>query len=193
MDLSTLPEALRYAILILCITAIVGVAGAVTLLVVAARQIAELEVPEDADFFETLQIVPITIPLAIDFLDLAFDFLSAPITWVILELLGLRSLQMVSLFEGIIPGTQPIPTLTIAWVVARMMKRRNRQSPLRSALRDRELQARAGYSRLSGGSSLADKYRRRALGAGSVDTVDGEYYEEDMDEPPPDYFEEGGP
>jgi len=88
--------------------------GAIALLVVAARQVAQIEVPEDADFFETLQLIPITVPLALDLLDMAFDVFSAPISWIILEMLGLRALQMITVFEGLIPGTQIIPTLTAA-------------------------------------------------------------------------------
>ncbi|MBN1313360.1 MAG: hypothetical protein JXB30_18280 [Anaerolineae bacterium] len=149
-------------VLVACMAA--ALVGAVALLIIAARQVAQIEVPEDADFFETLQVVPITVPLAIDLLDMAFDFLSAPITWIILEMLGLRALQMVTVFEGLVPGTQLIPTLTVAWVVAKWMKNKKRQSPLRAALHDYQLQSQGQYGRLGGPSGgLADRYRRQGL------------------------------
>ncbi|MBN1428919.1 MAG: hypothetical protein JXB07_11085 [Anaerolineae bacterium] len=157
---------------------------AVALLIVAARQVAQIEVPEDADFFETLQAVPITVPLALDLLDMAFDVFSAPISWVILELLGLRSLQMITVFEGLIPGTQIIPTLTIAWIVAKVMKKRGHQSPLRDALHDYQLQNQGQYGRLgSPRGALVDRYRQKALLPGDESSDDmmleGEYDEMD--------------
>ncbi len=190
MDLSTI-ESVRLgdALIVLAICMATALIAAIALLVVAARQIARIEIPEEADFFETLQHIPITVPLALDLLDLVFDFFSAPISWVILELLGLQSLQMVTIFESLIPGTQVIPTMTIAWFIARMMKRKKR-TELRSALHDYQLgQRRLRYSQLHSGSSpIADQYRRRALPAPYDDPIDGEYFEEDLDEPPPGHF-----
>jgi hypothetical protein len=159
----------------------VSLVGAIALLVVAARQVAEIEVPEGADFFETLQIVPITVPLALDLLDMAFDVFSAPISWIILELLGLRALQTITVFESLIPGTQLIPTLTIAWFIAKAMKKKVRQSPLRGALRDYQLQSQGQFGRLGGPTGdLAERYRRKALlPAGDEPLedgmIDGEY------------------
>lgn len=170
--------------------------GAIALLVVAARQIADIDIPENADFFETLQHVPLTVPLALDLLDMAFDIFAAPISWVILELLGLQSLQLVTVFEGLIPGTQLVPTLTIAWVISRLM-RKKRPTEMRSALRDYQLAERSErYGRLRNGrASVADYYRRKALPAPN-DIIEGEYYErgeyyeEDLDEPDPQYYDE---
>lgn len=186
----TVIEFLRQSafIIVLCIGG--AALAAVALLIAAARQLRDLEIPEDADFFETLQHVPITIPLALDLLDLAFDFFGAPIAWVLLELLGLQALQVITVFEGIIPGTQLIPTLTLAWVIARMM-RNKRRTPLRSALQDYELaQRQQRYSQMGTGRAAVDKYRQRSL-PGPDDIVEGEYYEEDWgEEPPVDYYED---
>lgn len=163
----------------------VSLIGAIALFIIAARQVSEIEIPEGADFFETLQAIPITVPLALDLLDMAFDVFSAPISWIILELLGLRPLQMITVFEGLIPGTQLIPTMTIAWVVSRVMKKKIRQSPLRGALHDYQLQSQGQFGRLGGGGgSLVDRYRRKALLPGGSDTlgsniIDGEYDEID--------------
>lgn len=163
----------------------VSLIGSIALFIVAARQVAEIEIPEGADFFETLQVVPITVPLALDLLDMAFDVFSAPISWIILELLGLRALQMITIFEGLIPGTQILPTMTLAWFIARVMKKKVRQSPLRGALHDYQLQSQEQFGRLGGGrGDLAGRYRRKALlPAGdddlSGDMIDGEYDEID--------------
>lgn len=191
MDLSMIQNIdLREALLVLVICMAAALVGAVALLIAAARQIANIEIPEDADFFETLQHVPITVPLALDLLDMAFDIFAAPISWVILELLGLRALQLVTVFEGLIPGTQVIPTMTIAWVIARMM-RRKRPTELRTALHEYQLEeSRARYGELRRRQPLlADQYRRRSLPAPGDDAIEGDYFEEDLDEPPPEYFE----
>jgi hypothetical protein len=54
----------------------------------------------------------------IDLLDFALDFLAAPISWIILDRLGLKALRGVSMLESLVPFTQAIPTMTIArnWV-----------------------------------------------------------------------------
>lgn len=181
----------------------------ITLLITAWQHVIELDIPPDADFFETLQMIPISVPIALDLLDLAFDVFSAPISWVILELMGLRALQMITVIEGIIPGTQLIPTMTIAWFVARGMKRKNRgDTPFRSALRDAQGQSQGQYGSLGpGGSrqdslSLRNKYRSQDLlpsggandplgappprrtripsgGIGSTDVIEGEFTTDD--------------
>lgn len=172
-----------------------ALAGAVALLVVASKQIADIEIPEGADFFETLQHLPITVPLALDLLDMAFDVFAAPISWVILELLGLQALQMITLFEGLIPGTQLIPTMTIAWVIARMMKKKPK-SELQRSLHEYQLEQRIQARRRQ-----LQSYRRDALPAPDLstprsssssdqDVVEGEYFEEDMDHVPLDDDEE---
>ncbi len=192
MDLSTVPDLIRESLLIIVICMGAALIGAIALLVLAARQITELDIPEDADFFTTLQSVPITVPLALDLLDLAFDIFAAPISWIILEFLGLQALQMITVFEGLVPGTQLIPTLTIAWFISKGMKNK-KPTKTRSALEQYQLERQQRVGELSAQSqSRADRYRRMALPDpfDREDIVEGEYYEEDLDEPPPDFFEE---
>ncbi len=162
MDLNNIP--LRDALIVLALIGGALVAAAVALLVLAARQIQQLEIPENADFFETLQAIPITVPIALDLLDAVFDVFSAPISWVILELLGLGQLKVITLVEGLIPGTQLIPTMTLAWVVARWT--RSRRTPFREALRQHELNTRGQYPRLTR-RSRGDLGSPRALPSGS--------------------------
>ncbi len=97
----------------------VSVTLAVVLLILTYRRLKRIEVPANADFFTTLRHVPISLVLILDLLDFGLDFLGAPVGWVILSQLGLESLRGVTLVEGLIPGTQIVPTLTVAWLLAK--------------------------------------------------------------------------
>lgn len=130
--------------LILIVLGVVALGG-ILLLITAGRQVRNIDIPPDADFFETLRLVPITIPLALDMLDFAFDIFAAPVAWIILELMGLKSLQFITVMEALIPGTQILPTMTIGWVIARSSK--NEQRITEAEIRLRERQARSGEGR----------------------------------------------
>ncbi len=175
----TVSEALTRGLVAFGVCAAIALVGAITLLVIAARQIMEVEVPEDADFFETLRAIPVTVPLALDLLDFAFDFFAAPIAWFVLEMLGLQALQMVTVFEGLIPGTQLIPTMTIAWLMVRAVKRKDKPSTLQTALRA-EQQRREGIYR-GGAQALAARYRQAPLLP--EDTVEADFIEEEEETP----------
>lgn len=95
---------------------------ALLLLIVVVRQVRKINVPPGADFQETLLLTPFSVVLMIDLLDLGLDVLAAPISWVILDRLGLKALRGVSAVEAVIPFTQPIPTMTLAWIGARVLK-----------------------------------------------------------------------
>ena len=97
----------------------VSVVLAVILIILTYRRLKHIEVPPNADFFTTLRHVPISLVLILDLLDFGLDFLGAPIGWLILSQLGLDSLRGVSLVEGLLPGTQILPTLTVAWLLAK--------------------------------------------------------------------------
>jgi len=99
----------------------VSVVLAALLLYIAIRQVKKIKVPPNTGFVATLQGTPFIVALGLDLLDLALDVLAAPVAWVILEYLGLKGLQAVSVIEGLFPGTQLIPTLTLSWIVARLM------------------------------------------------------------------------
>lgn len=90
------------------------------LITLAYRRIKHLDIPADADFVQTLHLVPLFLVLAIDLLDLTLDFLAFPFVWIILDRMGLNALRNVSAVESIIPFTQPIPTLTLAWIGVRL-------------------------------------------------------------------------
>jgi hypothetical protein len=98
------------------IAAILGM----TLLVATAAKVRRMNIPPDANFFETLRYTPLMVAVGLDLLDLAFDFLAAPISWFILDWMGLKALRGFAAFEALIPFTGIIPTMTIAWAIARL-------------------------------------------------------------------------
>jgi hypothetical protein len=53
---------------------------------------------------------------------LALDVFSAPIIWMILNRFGLQALRNVATIEALIPISGPVPTLTLAWLAARIFK-----------------------------------------------------------------------
>lgn len=93
---------------------------ALLLLFIVWRQVKRIDIPPDATFGETLKLAPFLVVVMVDLLDFALDFLAAPIAWIILDRLGLKALRGVSVVEAIIPFTQAIPTMTIAWIWVRL-------------------------------------------------------------------------
>lgn len=170
MDIYDMPvvEFLQASLLVIILVIVAVAAGGIALLVLAAQSVRELNIPEDADFFETMQAVPITIPIALDLLDLALDVFAAPISWFLLDMIGLGALKMVTVVEGLIPFTGPIPTMTIAWIGARYLVK-DKDTSARRTLRQQQLQAQDRYPRIdrSGRSSRADYYRNLALPPGA--------------------------
>ena len=115
---------------ILTITlAFMGVGLVLSLLLLGwiMMRIKSIHLPPDADALTALRATPFSVVLLLDLLDLTLDFLSAPFSWVLLGRLGLQPLRAVTVVEAVIPGTQVLPTMTIAWIVARLTDR-NRNS-----------------------------------------------------------------
>jgi hypothetical protein len=104
--------------LIACVT-IAGLFG-IMLLVLTAVSVRRMNIPQDAGFFETLQYTPFLVAVGIDLLDLGFDILAAPVVWLILNWMGLKALRGFAAFEALVPFTGLIPTMTIAWIIARL-------------------------------------------------------------------------
>jgi hypothetical protein len=102
----------------------IGLVLTTLLIVWILRSVRRVSLPEDADFFTALRATPLLIVLMLDLLDFSLDFLSAPISWPLLGHLGLTPLRQVTLIEELIPFTQAIPTMTLAWIAARFIRRR---------------------------------------------------------------------
>ncbi|NTU79549.1 MAG: hypothetical protein HGA45_09125 [Chloroflexales bacterium] len=85
------------------------------------RQIRQLRVPATAGFFATMHYVPLTLVILLDLLDFGLDIFAAPISWIVLDRLGLKGLRNKAAIEALIPFTQPIPTFTLSWVAARAL------------------------------------------------------------------------
>ncbi len=100
----------------------VSLALALIILLIVIRQVKKIDVPAGADFQETLRHTPFSVVLLIDLLDLGLDFLSIPFTWALLDKLGLKALRGVSVVEAAVPFTQPIPTMTLAWLGIKLIK-----------------------------------------------------------------------
>lgn len=113
-------EDLRTVGLFLAVSMGVSLTLAAILFVLVIRKLRRLNVPPDAGFGETLLYVPFLLVLFIDLLDWGLDVLAAPVSWVLLDRLGLRALRNVSTIEALIPFTQFIPMLTLSWIWVRL-------------------------------------------------------------------------
>jgi hypothetical protein len=91
------------------------------LLLLYVRRLRAIDIPPDATFAETLHYTPLLVVMTIDLLDLGLDFLAAPVSWAILDRLGLKALRGVATVEALIPGTQIIPTMTLCWFGVRLL------------------------------------------------------------------------
>ena len=98
----------------------VGLALSLILLVWVVKRVKRIQLPANADAMTALRATPFSIILLLDVLDLTLDFLSAPFSWVLLGYLGLQPLRAVTTVEAFIPGTQFLPTMTAAWIIARL-------------------------------------------------------------------------
>ena len=95
-------------------------------------RIRRINLPPEAGALEALRLTPLSVVVLLDLLDLGLDFLSAPVGWIILTRLGLGPLRGVTIIESLIPGTQFIPTMTLAWLFARYLdpNREQRRAPV---------------------------------------------------------------
>jgi hypothetical protein len=115
-------EDLRGIVIALLFIALIVLLLSGLLLIVSFRKMRTIDIPQGAGFAETLLYTPLLVVLAIDLLDLGLDFLSAPVSWVILDRLGLKALRGVATIEALFPGTQLLPTLTLSWIGARLFR-----------------------------------------------------------------------
>lgn len=112
----------------MAICLVVAVVG----LLLIVRQIRQLRVPRDADFFTTMRYVPFTLVVFLDLLDFGLDIFSAPISWIILDRMGLPNLRNKAALEAIIPITNVIPTFMLSWIAARVLNLGDPPDPYRA-------------------------------------------------------------
>ncbi|HVT61308.1 MAG TPA: hypothetical protein VHR45_23295 [Thermoanaerobaculia bacterium] len=114
---------------ILAVVLLLALALAVVVLVAAWRRLRRVRVSPHADFFTTVRAVPLSLVIGLDLLDIALDVFSTPITFLLLDRLGLRSLRNIATIKAIIPIVDAIPLLTLAWFAARLFKLGNPYDP----------------------------------------------------------------
>jgi len=113
-------EVIRNFGLIIFAMMAISLAMALFLFLVVVRRLRRLDVPPNAGFGETLLYTPFLVVVFIDLLDFALDILAVPFTWALLDRLGLKALRNIAAFEALLPFTQLIPTMTLAWFAARL-------------------------------------------------------------------------
>lgn len=100
---------------------IIAVLLGVLVLALVWRKLRRVHVPPNADFFTTVRAVPLGLVVGLDLLDMGLDVFATPIVWMVLSRFNLQSLRNVAAVEALVPFTQPVPTLTIAWFAARLL------------------------------------------------------------------------
>lgn len=110
----------RDILIILAGLFLVSITLSLILAALVVWRIKKIHLPPDADPITALRMTPLPVVIVLDMLDLSMDFLSAPVAWSILTYLGLRPLRLAAAVIGLIPGTQFLPMMTIAWFFARL-------------------------------------------------------------------------
>lgn len=109
---------LLYVLLLLIAAGLVAI---VALLFFVIWRVRRVHLPPGASFVIALRATPLSVVLLLDALDWSLDIFSAPFTWILLSRLGLAPLRGVAIVKDLIPFTNFVPAMTIAWVVVRML------------------------------------------------------------------------
>jgi hypothetical protein len=88
-------------------------------------RVKKINLPPGAGFVTAIRATPFVVVLLLDLLDFSLDIFAAPFAWTLVSYLGLAPLRGVTVIESLIPGTQVIPTMTMAWLLVRLADRRN--------------------------------------------------------------------
>jgi hypothetical protein len=117
---------LREFLIILAALFLISITLSLLLAAFIVWRIKKINLPPGADPITALRMTPLAVVIVLDVLDLSMDFLSAPVAWTILTYLGLHPLRMAAAIIGLVPGTQFLPMMTIAWFFARLGMRKRR-------------------------------------------------------------------
>lgn len=93
-----------------------------TLAIWIVLRIRRIDLPPGADFMTALRATPLIVVVVLDLLDFSLDIFSAPFTWAVLTYLHLAPLRLVAVVKDLIPVTNFIPLMTLAWLYARFKK-----------------------------------------------------------------------
>ncbi len=99
----------------------VALVAAVVLVAWVLLKVRRINLPAAADFFEALRYTPLSVVVMLDVLDFALDIFSAPLAWLILDRLNLKPLRWITVIEAFIPFSDFLPTMTLAWLLARAL------------------------------------------------------------------------
>jgi hypothetical protein len=116
---------LRQALILFAIMIGIGLVLSLVLLAWVIWRVKRIHLPFDAGPIEALRATPLGVVVLLDLLDLSLDFLSAPLAWTLLSRLGLLPLRGVTVLWALIPGTQALPIMTLAWLVVRLSRARS--------------------------------------------------------------------
>jgi hypothetical protein len=114
----------RQALTLFLIVAGIGLVLSLVLLAWVIWRVKRINLPVDAGPIAALRATPLGVVVLLDLLDLSLDFLAAPLAWTLLSRLGLLPLRGVTVLWALIPGTQALPIMTLAWLVVRLSRAR---------------------------------------------------------------------
>jgi hypothetical protein len=100
---------------------VIGVTLGLLLIALVYRRLRRIQLPPNADFFTTIRAVPLALVVGLDLLDAGLDIFATPIVWAILSRFRLQALRNIAAAQAIVPFTQPVPLLTVSWIVARVL------------------------------------------------------------------------
>ena len=134
-----LQQLLQDLALVAVVVVVLGLLG----LLMLHRSLRQLRVPPGAGFTTTLRMVPLPLVIVLDLLDLGLDVFATPIVWLVLSRYRLQALRNVAALEALVPLTQMLPTLTVAWFAVRMLGLGN--PPARGTVFDADEQSPGHY------------------------------------------------
>ena len=116
---------LRTGLIAFGVMALLAAVAALAILWWLHRRLEPLRIARDAELADTLRRVPLLLVVALDLLDMSLNVFAAPFVWVFLNRYGWAKLRNLATAAAALPGTQFLPVLTIAWLIARITERRS--------------------------------------------------------------------
>jgi len=119
--LSWSPEIELQQVLYLFLSVIsIGLVLSILLFIWVIKRVKRINLPADAGPITALRATPLAVVVLLDLLDLSLDFLATPLAWTLMSYLGLLPLRGLTALWALIPGTQALPIMTLAWLVVRL-------------------------------------------------------------------------